>query len=82
MLNNGHIFFCKIPIIQLSWNTKDGKTLLQYALGNKAENFTIPDGVETVSGFRYNSYLIKLFFHKAYKRYTIWLFLIVRAWKQ
>ena len=44
---NGHLY------------SKDGKVLMQYALGNSAENFSIPNGVETISdrAFLYASFL-------------------------
>ena len=35
--------------------TKDGKTLLQYAIGKKDTSFTIPNGVETIALFAFYS---------------------------
>ena len=33
--------------------TKDGKTLLQYAIGKKGTSFTIPNGVETIGSYAF-----------------------------
>ena len=35
--------------------TKDGKTLVQYALGKNEKNFAIPEGVENISNFAFHS---------------------------
>lgn len=43
--------------------TKDGKTLIQYALRNSAKEFSVPDGVETIEAdaFSCTEYLEKVF---------------------